>query len=168
VTDILYPIALIVGAGSGVGALAHGFAEVGLKVGPAARNIEKLVPFTAEAGAETLFALATKPSAGASTAPYDPKRTAPRLSAPSCSRPAARRAWHSVALPALIAQWRAESVAWREGMSTRAADDFEFIRSRMEDLKREHQPAPVQPTSLLPPGDQSDKRPWECDGFCPR
>jgi hypothetical protein len=32
-------------------------------------------------------------------------------------------------------------------MRTRAADDFEFIRSRMEQLKRERQPAPVQPTS---------------------
>lgn len=37
-TDIPYRIALIVGSGSGVGALAHGFAEAGLKVGPAARN----------------------------------------------------------------------------------------------------------------------------------
>jgi hypothetical protein len=38
-------------------------------------------------------------------------------------------------------------------MRTRAADDFEFIRSRMEQLKRERQPAPVQPTSPLPPAD---------------
>jgi hypothetical protein len=50
-------------------------------------------------------------------------------------------------------------------MGTRAADDFEFIRSRMEQLKRERQPAPVQPTSPLPPTDQSAERVWNWDGF---
>jgi hypothetical protein len=51
-------------------------------------------------------------------------------------------------------------------MSTRAADDFEFIRSRMEQLKRERQPAPVQPTSPLHPTGQSDERVWNWGGFC--
>jgi hypothetical protein len=51
-------------------------------------------------------------------------------------------------------------------MSTRAADDFEFIRSRMQQLKRERQPAAVQPTPKLPPADQSDERVWSWDGFC--
>ncbi len=51
-------------------------------------------------------------------------------------------------------------------MSTRAADDFEFTRSRIEQLKRERPHAPVQPISPLPPADQSDKRVWEWDGFC--
>jgi hypothetical protein len=50
-------------------------------------------------------------------------------------------------------------------MGTRAADDFEFIRSRMEQLKRERQPAPVQPTPTLPPADGSDERVWSWDGF---
>jgi hypothetical protein len=50
-------------------------------------------------------------------------------------------------------------------MRTRAADDFEFIRSRMEQLKHEREPAPVQPTSPLPPADQSDERVWNWDGF---
>jgi len=54
-----------------------------------------------------------------------------------------------------------------EGMSTRAADDFEFIRSRIEQLKRERQPAPVPPTSPPPPANQSDERVWNWDGFCP-
>ncbi len=51
-------------------------------------------------------------------------------------------------------------------MSTRAAGDFEFIRSRIEQLKRERQHAPVQPISPLPPADQSDERVWEWDAFC--
>lgn len=50
-------------------------------------------------------------------------------------------------------------------MSTRAADDFEFIRARIEQLKRERQPAPIQPTSPLPPPDQSDERVWNWGGF---
>jgi hypothetical protein len=113
--------------------------------------------------------LGAKPSAGASTTPTIPKRTARRLSAPSCSRRTARRAWPSIALPLLIAQGQAESADLEgEGMSSRVADDFESIRSRMEELKRERQPAPLQPTSPLPPADQSDERPWEWDGFCPR
>ena len=50
-------------------------------------------------------------------------------------------------------------------MGTRAADDFEFIRARIEQLKRERQSAPAQPTSPLPPTDQSDERVWNWDGF---
>jgi hypothetical protein len=50
-------------------------------------------------------------------------------------------------------------------MRTRAADDFEFIRSRMEQLKGERQPAPVQPTSPLPRAGQSDERVWDWGGF---
>jgi hypothetical protein len=50
-------------------------------------------------------------------------------------------------------------------MRTRVADDFEFIRSRIEQLKRERQPAPVRPTSPLPPTDQSDERVSNWDGF---
>jgi hypothetical protein len=66
-----------------------------------------------------------------------------------------------------IAKWRAERATLEgEGMSTRVADDFEFIRSRMEQLKRERQPAPVQPTSPLPPADRSDERVWNWGGFC--
>jgi len=51
-------------------------------------------------------------------------------------------------------------------MSTRAADDFEFIRSRLEELKRERQPDPAQPTSPLPPAGESDERVWDWHGFC--
>jgi hypothetical protein len=51
-------------------------------------------------------------------------------------------------------------------MSTRAADDFEFIRSHMEQLKCGRQPAPVQPPPPLPPADQGDERVWNWDGFC--
>jgi len=50
-------------------------------------------------------------------------------------------------------------------MSTRVADDFEFIRSRIEQLERERQPASVQPPSPLSPADESDERVWNWDGF---
>ena len=50
-------------------------------------------------------------------------------------------------------------------MSACAVDDFEFIHPRMEQLKRERQPAPVQPTLPLPPTDQSAERVWNWDGF---
>jgi NAD(P)-dependent dehydrogenase (short-subunit alcohol dehydrogenase family) len=54
VTDIPYHTALIVGAGSGISAsFARAAAAAGLKVGLAARNIEKLAPLAAETGAET-------------------------------------------------------------------------------------------------------------------
>jgi hypothetical protein len=50
-------------------------------------------------------------------------------------------------------------------MSTRAADDFEFIRSRVEQLKRERHPDPVEPPSPLSPADESDERVWNWGGF---
>jgi hypothetical protein len=62
-----------------------------------------------------------------------------------------------------LADWRRDLEG--ERMSTRAADDFEFIRSRMEQLKRERQPAPAQPTPTLPPAGESDERVWNWDGF---
>jgi hypothetical protein len=62
-----------------------------------------------------------------------------------------------------LADWRRDLEG--EGMSTRAADDFEFIRSRMEQLKRERQPAPVQPQSPLSSANESDERVWNWDGF---
>ncbi len=52
-TTIPYRTALIVGAGSGISAsVARGLAAAGLKVGVAARNIDKLAPLAAEIGAE--------------------------------------------------------------------------------------------------------------------
>jgi len=49
--DIPYRTALIVGAGSGISAsLARGLAAAGLRVGIAARNIEKLAPLATEIG----------------------------------------------------------------------------------------------------------------------
>jgi NAD(P)-dependent dehydrogenase (short-subunit alcohol dehydrogenase family) len=52
-TTIPYRTALIVGAGSGISAsVARGLAAAGLKVGLAARNIDKLVPFAGDIGAE--------------------------------------------------------------------------------------------------------------------
>ena len=63
-TDIPYRIALIVGAGSGISAsLARGLAAAGLRVGLAARNIEKLVSLTAETGAQTFAVDASDPAA---------------------------------------------------------------------------------------------------------
>jgi len=51
-TAIPYRTALIVGAGSGISAsVAHGLAAAGLKVGLAARNIDKLRPLAGEIGA---------------------------------------------------------------------------------------------------------------------
>lgn len=52
-------------------------------------------------------------------------------------------------------------------MSTQAADDFEFIHPRVEQLQRERQPAPEQPASPPPPADQSGDRTCGWDGFCP-
>jgi NAD(P)-dependent dehydrogenase (short-subunit alcohol dehydrogenase family) len=64
VTDIPYRIALIVGAGSGISAsLARGLAAAGLRVGLAARNVEKLAPLAAETRAETFAADASDPTA---------------------------------------------------------------------------------------------------------
>ena len=62
--DIPYRVALIVGAGSGISAsVARGLAASGLKVGLAARNIEKLAPLAAETGAETFAVDASDPAA---------------------------------------------------------------------------------------------------------
>jgi NAD(P)-dependent dehydrogenase (short-subunit alcohol dehydrogenase family) len=64
VPDIPYRTALIVGAGSGISAsFARGLAAAGLKVGLAARNIEKLAALAAEVGAQTFAADATDPAA---------------------------------------------------------------------------------------------------------
>jgi NAD(P)-dependent dehydrogenase (short-subunit alcohol dehydrogenase family) len=64
VTDIPYRIALVVGAGSGSSAsLARKLAAAGLKVGLAARNIDKLALLAAEIGAETFAADASDPAA---------------------------------------------------------------------------------------------------------
>jgi NAD(P)-dependent dehydrogenase (short-subunit alcohol dehydrogenase family) len=63
-TDIPYRIALIVGAGSGISAsFARGLSAAGLRVGLAARNIEKLAPLAAETGAETFPVDAADPVA---------------------------------------------------------------------------------------------------------
>ena len=62
--DIPYRTALIVGAGSGISAsVARGLAAAGLKVGLAARNIEKLAPLAAAIGAERFGADASDPAA---------------------------------------------------------------------------------------------------------
>jgi NAD(P)-dependent dehydrogenase (short-subunit alcohol dehydrogenase family) len=62
-TDLPYRIALIVGAGSGISAsVARGLATAGLKLGLAARNIDKLAPLAAETGAETFAVDASDPA----------------------------------------------------------------------------------------------------------
>jgi len=62
VTDIPYRIALIVGVGSGISAsFARGLAAAGLRVGLAARNIDKLTPLAAEIGAATFAVDASDP-----------------------------------------------------------------------------------------------------------
>jgi NAD(P)-dependent dehydrogenase (short-subunit alcohol dehydrogenase family) len=63
-TAIPYRTALIVGAGSGISAsVARGLAAAGLKVGLAARNIEKLAPLAAETGGERFAVDASDPAA---------------------------------------------------------------------------------------------------------
>jgi NAD(P)-dependent dehydrogenase (short-subunit alcohol dehydrogenase family) len=62
--NIPYRTALIVGTGPGISAsLARRFAAAGLKVGMAARNLEKLAPLAAETGAQTFAADASDPAA---------------------------------------------------------------------------------------------------------
>jgi len=62
VTDISYRIALIVGAGSGISAsFARGLAASGLRVGLAARNVQKLAALGSELGAETFTVDASDP-----------------------------------------------------------------------------------------------------------
>jgi NAD(P)-dependent dehydrogenase (short-subunit alcohol dehydrogenase family) len=63
-TELPYRTALIVGAGSGISAsVARGLAAAGLKVGLAARTIDKLVPLAAETGAERFAVDAADPAA---------------------------------------------------------------------------------------------------------
>jgi NAD(P)-dependent dehydrogenase (short-subunit alcohol dehydrogenase family) len=63
-TDIPYRTALIVGSGPGIsGSVARGLAASGLRVGLAARNIEKLAPLAAEIGAERFTVDASDPAA---------------------------------------------------------------------------------------------------------
>ena len=63
-TTIPYRTALIVGAGSGISAsVARGLAAAGLKVGLAARNIDKLAPLAAETKAERFAVDAVDPAA---------------------------------------------------------------------------------------------------------
>ena len=62
--DIPYRTALIVGAGPGISAsVARGLAAAGLKVGLAARNIDKLATLASETGAERFLVDATDPAA---------------------------------------------------------------------------------------------------------
>jgi len=64
VTDIPYRIALIVGAGSGISAsFARGLAAAGLRVGLAARNIDKLAALASQIGAATFAVDASDPAA---------------------------------------------------------------------------------------------------------
>jgi NAD(P)-dependent dehydrogenase (short-subunit alcohol dehydrogenase family) len=63
-TEIPYRTALVVGAGPGISAsVARGLAAAGLKVGLAARNIDKLAPLAAETGAERFAVDASEPAA---------------------------------------------------------------------------------------------------------
>src|ERR1700736_6885971 len=63
-TSIPYRTALIVGAGLGISAsVARGLASAGLKVGLAARNVEKLVPLATETRAQTFAVDASDPAA---------------------------------------------------------------------------------------------------------
>src|SRR3981081_2724636 len=63
-TELPYRTALIVGAGAGISAsVARALAAAGLKLGLAARNIDKLAPLAAETGGERLAADASDPAA---------------------------------------------------------------------------------------------------------
>jgi NAD(P)-dependent dehydrogenase (short-subunit alcohol dehydrogenase family) len=63
-SELPYRTALIVGAGPGVSAsLARALAAAGLKVGLAARDVDKLAPLAAETGAQTFAADAVDPAA---------------------------------------------------------------------------------------------------------
>jgi NAD(P)-dependent dehydrogenase (short-subunit alcohol dehydrogenase family) len=63
-TDVPYRAALIVGAGPGISAsVARGLASAGLKLGLAARNVEKLAPLAAETRAQTFAVDASDPAA---------------------------------------------------------------------------------------------------------
>ena len=61
---IPYRTALIVGAGAGISAaVTRGLASAGLRVGVAARNVDKLAPLAAETGAERFAVDASDPAA---------------------------------------------------------------------------------------------------------
>jgi NAD(P)-dependent dehydrogenase (short-subunit alcohol dehydrogenase family) len=61
---IPYRTALIVGAGAGISAsVARGLAAAGLKVGLAARNVDKLAPLATEIGAQSFAVDASDPAA---------------------------------------------------------------------------------------------------------
>ena len=61
--SIPYTTALIIGAGAGISAsLARALTEAGLKVGLAARNVDKLAPLAAETSAVTFTADAADPA----------------------------------------------------------------------------------------------------------
>jgi len=63
-TEFPYSTALIVGAGPGISAsVARALSAAGLKVGLAARNVDKLAPLAAETGAATFAADAADPDA---------------------------------------------------------------------------------------------------------
>lgn len=63
-TELPYRTALIVGAGPGISAsVARALAKAGVKVGLAARNIDKLGPLAQEVGAPTFAADASDPAA---------------------------------------------------------------------------------------------------------
>ena len=63
-TELPYRTALIVGAGAGISAsVARGLAAAGLKLGLAARNIDKLAQLATETGAERFAADASDPAA---------------------------------------------------------------------------------------------------------
>src|SRR2546423_13930921 len=63
-TELPYRPALIVGAGAGISAsVARALAAAGLKLGLAARNIDKLAPLAAETGAERFAVDASDPAA---------------------------------------------------------------------------------------------------------
>src|SRR5216117_1583671 len=63
-TELPYRTALIVGAGAGISAsVARGLAAAGLKLGLAARNVDKLAPLATEIGAERFAVDAADPAA---------------------------------------------------------------------------------------------------------
>jgi len=63
-TELPYRTALIVGAGAGISAsVARGLAAAGLKLGLAARNVDKLAELATETGAERFAADASDPAA---------------------------------------------------------------------------------------------------------
>src|SRR5438270_997039 len=63
-TELPYRTALIVGAGAGISAsVARALAAAGLKIGLAARNVDKLAPLAAETGAERFAVDASDPAA---------------------------------------------------------------------------------------------------------